>query len=99
MHLILMACVFLCALGLAEPAAAHSPYDREHVVAGATVADGDLSDANALVHHHHCPVAPDLSHGGADERIMLSVAVPVRSPTAPLASLTRAPPVPPPATV
>ena len=101
LQLILMAYVLWCALGIAEPAEASAFSYRQDLGASSTPAphapDQRGDEEGGQAHHHHCPVAPDLAPGPSLEPVVIRASVPVRSPYAPLGSLTRAPPLQPPA--
>ncbi|MFS0738210.1 hypothetical protein ABC347_14295 [Sphingomonas sp. 1P06PA] len=97
LHLLTIACLLWCALGIAEPAAA-----QDH-----PIAQIELNPVDALPdsgnpnpepgHHQHCPVAPEL-RGAATPLPALSAAMLTVAPRQRvLASLTHAPPLQPPA--
>ena len=99
-HLLVLACLIWCALGISEPVQAYAG-PGVAAAGGVDPADPLLHDEDgeqAAGHHHHCPVAPDLPPGCAP-----SQAVKYRDPVftprfGALDSLTRAPPLQPPAT-
>lgn len=89
-----------CALGVGEPAAAHDDTSAQHITIGAPHAGDtpvDLPPAPESGGHHHCPVAPDLPLVAAAPAIAPVAAMPVAGRSTALASLTRAPPLQPPA--
>lgn len=99
-RLLTMLCLLWCGLHVAEPAAAHD-VSGDTIVALAGAAPADPCDAgserSAHAGHHHCPIAPDQRLAATTGAPDFTAGAPVTSPTAALASLTRAPPLQPPA--
>jgi hypothetical protein len=98
LHLLVVACLIWCALGISEPAEAHVDGSSTAIsVDEANPSPVDAGDEAAPDHHHHCPVAPDIpvidaQTPGAKYR---DPVFPARAAT--LSSLSRAPPLQPPA--
>lgn len=99
LHLLVLACLLWCALGIAEPAQAH-------VGAGevaAAKADqtswpfDHVSGEQAAGDHHHCPVAPHVPLGSTPAQPVQCRAPVFAGSFVALESLTRAPPLQPPA--
>ena len=97
-HLLVLVCLMWCALGIAEPAQAHVGAEDAAVSAGQSSWSLDHESGEpAAGHHHHCPVAPDVPVGRAQAQAA-KYRDPVFAPRfVALASLTRAPPLQPPA--
>lgn len=100
-QLLLICCLIWCALGVTEPAHAYAGSQEQGVssVAHDDNSMADLSDDELSAnHHHHCPVAPAIPWGSASRNPHL-LPVPIfTARIAVLASLSRAPPLQPPAT-
>ena len=100
LRLLTLVCLIWCALGVAEPEAAHADVPGQHQSYDAGSSDAapdETDDSTALAGHHHCPVAPIL-HVPAPTIPATLDAVPLRPCTvAALVSLPRAPPLQPPA--
>ncbi|NJR80120.1 hypothetical protein [Sphingomonas corticis] len=94
-RLLVMACLVWCAMGVAEPVQAHGGAAVEHADAFSP-AQSDPADAAGEAHHHHCPVAPDLPVARLSDPAVAAGDPPVAPRAVALASLTRAPPLPPP---
>lgn len=101
-RLLVVLAVLWCGLHL-SPAEADVPHGK----AGAGLmlhdeARGGVPSDHGLPHasqacHNHCPVAPDQGHGAALSAPALAAAAPFATPAKKLVSLSRAPPVQPPA--
>lgn len=98
LRLLVIACLVWCALGFDDPAFAN-PLDRHTTVATGHTndvpTDGDQPPLAA--DHHHCPIAPDLRLPTAAEPVAIGMVRPIAAYFAALSSLTRAPPLHPPA--
>ena len=103
-RLLTLLCLLWCGVHVAEPAAAHGGPVAEHqaVDVGRIIpgdprsSDGGLEQGTHAA-HHHCPIAPDQRLAGAPAVPNPAAATPVAPHAAALASLTRAPPLQPPA--
>lgn len=98
-HLLVLLCLIWCALGISEPVEA---YAGSPEVMAMAVDHADLSldhgdGEQAAGHHHHCPVAPDVLLGSAQPQKTRYRDPVFASRVSALASLTRAPPLQPPA--
>jgi hypothetical protein len=97
--LTILALVF-CALGIGETDAAHASAPSAQASATA-VPDTPPADPGGAIpeaaHHHHCPLAPALPQARTAAHPASAASAPVASRIAALASLTRAPPLEPPA--
>jgi hypothetical protein len=103
LHLLLLMAVLWCGIHVGEPAMAHdqtlhhqfeSAGDRGHDDAGETQ-DGALDVAH--VGHHHCPMAPACDDASAAAIGIGDGAPLLAAIISPLASLSQAPPLEPPA--
>lgn len=100
MHLLIMIGVLLCGLHFCATAEAHDDAPRQGMFSAPhDSGDNGAPDPAKLAHgtHHHCPVAPD-----PDVPARPAAALPPESaffarPAAPMHSLSRAPPIEPPA--
>lgn len=98
-RLLTMLCLLWCGLHIAEPAAAHGGPVAEHqaVDTAPTNPSDTTPEQGTHAGHHHCPVAPDQSLADGACATTLTAATPLAPRAAALASLTRAPPLQPPA--
>lgn len=101
LHLLLFVCVLWCGAHVAEPVQAHDEATHHALEAGPGHEDGEAPGTHesgaAHAVQHHCPVAPEQAQGAAACATERGDAAHFAAPVAPLASLTRAPPVEPPA--
>lgn len=100
LRILTLICLMWCALGVGEPVAAHGDMSAQHQLAGAmhdSDEPGDTPEAPEPGGHHHCPVAPDLPPLGDAVGVRPVAAAPFADRCGPLASLSRAPPLQPPA--
>lgn len=98
MHLLLAICLVWCGLHVAEPAEAHAAGQAEvSLIAEDCDKTPEGEGRAAHLHHHHCPVAPDqrLAARGSLSFSAQELRFPGR--IVPLHSLSRAPPLEPPA--
>lgn len=98
-RLLTMLCLLWCGLHIAEPAAAHDGPVVEHQAVDTNHPNPSDTTPEQGTHasHHHCPIAPDQAWADAAGAPHLVIAAPVAARTTALASLTRAPPLQPPA--
>lgn len=99
LHLLVLACLLWCALGIAEPAQAHVELGE---VAAAQVDQTNwpfdhASGEQAAGDHHHCPVAPHVPLASAPAQPVQHRTPVFAESFVALESLTRAPPLQPPA--
>ena len=101
LHMLLVVCVLWCGAHVAEPVQAHDEATHHALEAGPAHADGEpdgLHEGGAAhAVQHHCPVAPDQTPATGTCAIESNGAGHFSAPVAVLVSLTRAPPVEPPA--
>ena len=106
LHLLMAIALLVSGLHLGEDAHAHESaalHELEQTHPPATDPNDDPGDSHdgtgkvAHAGHHHCPVAPDQDHGPALGAVLVSSADHCSRPAAALSSLTRAPPLEPPA--
>jgi hypothetical protein len=101
LRLLLVACVLLCGVHVAEPVQAHDEATHHALEAGPAHADeepaGTHEGGAAHAVQHHCPVAPDHAPAVMPCAAQAASTAHFAAPVAALASLTRAPPVEPPA--
>ncbi len=99
--LLLVVCVLWCGVHVAEPVQAHDEAEHHAFEAGASHADdepdGTHQGGTAHAIQHHCPVAPDQAAATETCAVETAGAAHFTAPVAALASLTRAPPLEPPA--
>lgn len=98
-RLLTILCFAWCALGIAEPAAAHGEGVTAHAHSQSAPDSDDDSDSTgqvALDGHHHCPLAYDLTTGAIAMPASKPGAQIMKSKVVSLASLTHAPPLQPP---
>jgi hypothetical protein len=100
LHMLLVVCVLICGAHVAEPVQAHDEAVHHARVAGPGHAEGEPAGTHeggaAHAVQHHCPVAPDQGAAAVACVVEPGKAMHFAAPAAPLASLTRAPPVEPP---
>ena len=100
LHMLLVACVLLCGAHVAEPVQAHDEAVHHAREAGPGHARGEPAGTHeggaAHAAQHHCPVAPDQRPAAVARVLEPGEAAHFAAPAAPLASLTRAPPLEPP---
>jgi hypothetical protein len=100
-RLLLIACVLVCGAHLAEPVQAHDEAAHHALEAGPGHAGDEPADAHesgaAHAVQHHCPVAPDQAFAARVCAADRGETTHFAAPAAALASLTRAPPLEPPA--
>lgn len=101
LHMLLVVCVLWCGAHVAEPVQAHDEAAHHALEAGPAHDDGEAPGTHeggaAHAVQHHCPVAPDQAPGAAVCAVDSGGALHFAAPVAALASLSRAPPVEPPA--
>lgn len=100
LRLVVMFTLIWCGLHIAEPAQAHGGPVAAHALMDAGHDGDERSQPGEPMHggHHHCPVAADPAPHG-DAATLTPAPSPVfASGTATMRSLTRAPPLQPPAT-
>lgn len=99
LHLLVLACLLWCALAIAEPAQAHVGAG-EVAAAKADQTSWPFDHASgeqAAGDHHHCPVAPNVPLGSMPAQLAQYRAPVFALRFDTLESLTRAPPLQPPA--
>lgn len=98
-RLLTLLCLLWCGVHVAEPAAAHGGPVAEHqaIDAGQPSPSDSVPEQGTHAGHHHCPIAPDQRLAEAAAAPALGTTRPVAAATDALASLTRAPPLQPPA--
>lgn len=102
-QILVLVAVFLCGAHPGEPAQAHEDPAQHLLHLDSHMPDQDggagPSDADHVIHagHQHCPLAADDRDAAHSCEAPPSDAPPFAPPIAPLASLTRAPPLQPPA--
>lgn len=101
LHMLLVVCVLWCGAHLAEPVQAHDEGAHHALEVGPGHADSEPAGTHeggaAHAVQHHCPVAPDHEPAAQPCARDTGDAGHFAAPAAPLASLTRAPPLEPPA--
>lgn len=103
LHLLTIMTVLMCGLHLGEPAQANALTDQLRHAALADVGpdDGEPTDQGtdkaAHANHHHCPIAAEQRALSAPRTLLLGDAILFVRPIAAMKSLSRAPPVEPPA--
>lgn len=101
LHMLLVVCVLWCGAHIAEPVQAHDEAAHHALEAGPGHADeeapGEHEGGAAHAVQHHCPVAPDQAAAPPACAVDGARAAHFAAPVAALASLTRAPPLEPPA--
>jgi hypothetical protein len=100
-RLMLIVSVLMCGAHVAEPVQAHDESTHHALEAGPGHADAEPDGAHeggaAHAVQHHCPVAPDLASAGGAGESEPGESAHFAAPAAALVSLTRAPPIEPPA--
>lgn len=100
-RLLLIACVLVCGAHVAEPVQAHDEAAHHAFEAGPGHAGDEPADAheNGAAHavQHHCPFAPDQAPAAVARALDPCGLEHFAAPAVALASLTRAPPLEPPA--
>jgi hypothetical protein len=101
LHMVLVVCVLLCGAHVAEPVQGHDEAAHHALDAGPAHADrepaGTHEGGAAHAVQHHCPVAPDPAPAATTCAPEVGEAAHFSMAVAVLASLTRAPPLEPPA--
>ncbi|KRA84271.1 hypothetical protein [Altererythrobacter sp. Root672] len=103
LHLLLLLAVLWCGIHVGEPAMAHDETLHHQLAAAddsSRDAGGEKQDGvfdAAHVGHHHCPMAPACNDGAASSTGLTDGAPVFAAAVAPLASLSQAPPLEPPA--
>ena len=101
LHMLLVVCVLWCGAHIAEPVQAHDEAAHHALEAGPGHADrepaGTHEGGAAHAIQHHCPVAPDQAPAATACAIENGQPAHFVAPAVPLASLTQAPPLEPPA--
>lgn len=99
LHMLLALAVLLCGLHIGEPAHAENgagEHAATHAIADTGHADSNAPDQDEGADHHHCPMAPAIA-APDDLPVFAAVILLDTRPGASLRSLTRAPPIEPPA--
>jgi hypothetical protein len=101
LHMLLVVCVLLCGVHVAEPVQAHDEAAHHALEAGPGHADGEPAGTHeggaAHAVQHHCPVAPEHVPTAMACAVKVDGAGHFPVPVAALASLSQAPPLEPPA--
>lgn len=99
LHMLLALAVLLCGLHIGEPAHAEDgagAHAVSHAIGDADHSDNEAPGRDEAASHHHCPMAPAVA--APDGPVAFTaIAIHAARPTTTLGSLTRAPPLEPPA--